>query len=59
MLMAIRDAAKDEETIYLFLDNASYHKNTDVRETMAELNIEPIFNVAYSFKYNPVERLWA
>ena len=26
---------------------------------MKELNIEPIMNVAYSFKYNPCERYYA
>ena len=58
MLADIRGAVKDENVVYLFLDNASYHRNTEVREDMKKLNIEPIMNVAYSFQYNPCERLW-
>jgi hypothetical protein len=57
MLDNISDAVKDEK-IYLFLDNASYHKNEDIIKHMKKLNIEPVFNVAYQFKYNPIERLW-
>ena len=58
MLADIRGAVKDDDVIYLFLDNASYHKNIEVKEEMQKLNIEPILNVAYHFKYNPCERLW-
>ena len=50
---------KDDSKVYLFMDRASYHRNPDVKEEMKKLNIEPIMNVAYSFKYNPCERLWA
>jgi transposase len=57
MLDNISGAVK-EEKIYLFLDNASFHKNEEVRKHMKELNIEPIFNVSYQFQYNPIERLW-
>ena len=49
MLADIRGAVKDEEVVYLFLDNASYHKNSEVKEEMKKLNIEPILNVAYHF----------
>ena len=59
MLDAIRDAVKDEKVIYLFLDNARYHRSIDVKDRMDDLNIEPIYNVAYSYTFNPVERLWA
>jgi hypothetical protein len=55
MLDCIASAVK-EETIYLFMDGAQYHKNH--KEQMEKLNIVPIFNVAYRFEYNPVERLW-
>ena len=41
------------------MDRASYHRNPDVKDEMKKLNIEPIYNVAYSFKYNPCERLWS
>ena len=50
---------KDDSTIHLFMDRASYHRNPDVKDEMKKLNIKPIMNVAYSFKYNPCERLWA
>ena len=53
----ISDSVK-EERIYLFLDNASFHKNEEVRKHMKDLNIEPIYNVAYRFEFNPIERLW-
>ena len=41
------------------MDRASYHRNADVKKEMERLNIEPVMNVAYSFKYNPCERLWS
>ena len=48
MLDNISGAVK-KERIYLFMDNASFHKNEQVRQHMELLNIEPIFNVAYQF----------
>lgn len=48
MLECISDAVKDER-IYLFLDDASFHKNPDVKKRMEELNIEPVYNVGYRF----------
>ena len=51
--------AVGNEKIYLFMDRASYHRNEDVREHMKKLNIEPVYNVAYRFEFNPIERLWA
>lgn len=59
MLADIRGAIKDNDAIYLFLDNATYHLSSEVKEVMENLNIKPIYNVAYSFKYNPCERMWA
>ena len=41
MLDNISGAIKDEK-IYLFMDNASYHRNEDVREHMKKLNIERV-----------------
>ena len=38
---------------------ASYHRNSDIKKEMEKLNSEPVMNVAYSFKYNPCERLWS
>lgn len=45
--------------VYLFLDNAPFHRSLELKERMRELNIEPVFNVAYQFKYQPCERLFA
>ena len=44
MLDNIAGAVKDEK-IYLFMDNAGYHKNELVVAHMKKLNIEPIYNV--------------
>ena len=40
------------------MDNAKFHKTKDVKDEMKQLNITPIMNVGYSYKYNPVERFW-
>jgi transposase len=58
MLKNISGAVKDEK-IFLFMDGAGFHRNPEVKKLMVELNIEPVFNVGYSFQYNPCERLWA
>ena len=57
MLKNISGAVKDEK-IYLFMDGASFHRNPEVKQLMTELNIEPVYNVGYSFQYNPCERLF-
>jgi transposase len=51
--------AVDDKKVYLFMDNAKFHKNEEVVKHMKKLNIEPVFNVAYRFEFNPIERLWA
>ena len=48
MLDNISGAIKNEK-VYLFMDNASFHKNEEVVKHMKKLNIEPIYNVAYRF----------
>ena len=58
MLDNIAGAVKDEK-IYLFMDNAGYHKNELVVAHMKKLNIVPIYNVSYRFEFNPIERAWA
>ena len=58
MLDNIAGATKNEK-IYLFMDNAKYHKNDLVKAHMKKLNIEPIFNVSYRFEFNPCERMFA
>ena len=45
MLRSIRDNAKDNKTIYLFSDQAAYHKEKQtVIPEMKELNIELVLN---------------
>lgn len=41
------------------MDGAGFHRNPLVKALMIELNIEVVYNVGYSFQYNPCERLWA
>ena len=59
MLENISGAVGKDDKIYLFMDNASYHRNEDVRLRMTELNIEPVYNVSYRYEFNSIERLWA
>ena len=59
MLDCISGAVKGNEKIFIFLDGASIHRNKEVKDRMIELNIEPVYNVAYKFEYNPCERLWS
>ena len=45
MLRSIRDNAKDNKTIYLFSDQAAYHKEKQtVLPEMDKLNIKFVFN---------------
>ena len=46
MLNSISGAVGNEK-VYLFMDNAGFYKNEEVRNRMRELNIEPVYNVAY------------
>ena len=48
MLDSIHEAV-GEEKVYLMLDQASFHRNEDVKSYMSKLNITPIFNVSYHF----------
>ena len=54
MIADIRGTIKNDKKAYLFMDNAGYHKNLEVKEEMRKLNIEPVLNVAYRFEYNPM-----
>lgn len=51
---------KDETTIYLIIDNATYYKNKDVKQYMekADCRIKLIFLPPYSPNLNFIERLW-
>ena len=55
ILTDIRDKIGDNFKVYLFMDNASYHKHDDVKQAMKELNIEPVMNVSYGYRYNGIE----
>jgi hypothetical protein len=58
-LKDIRGAVGNEK-IYLFLDNCKVHHAKVVTPLWEELDIEPVWNVAYSPQYNAaVERYWA
>ena len=66
MLGYIRDGAKDDKRkIYLLVDRASFHGKDynriapEVQKACKEYNIELILNVAYSFQFMPVERVWS
>ena len=43
----------------LFVDNLWVHKQKEVRELMAKLDIRPIYNVAYSPEFNPIEAVFS
>jgi len=45
--------------IALFMDNLWVHKNAQVRELMVKLDIRPIYNVAYSPEFNPIEAVFS
>ena len=59
-LRQLRGDAGDE-TIYLFLDQASYHKEqSEVATEFEKLDIVPVWNVPYRFEFNAgIERWWA
>ena len=57
-LMALRGKAGDRP-IALFVDNLWVHKDAKARELMAKLRIRPIYNVAYSPEFNPIEAVFS
>lgn len=46
------------KTIYIFLDNAKYNHNNNVKQAAKELNIKLKFLPPYSPNLNLIERLW-
>ena len=52
-------AKAGKRPIALFMDNLWVHKQKDVRELMAKLDIKPIYNVAYSPEFNPIEAVFS
>jgi len=61
LLKKIEDANKDKKTIYVFLDNAPYHRSKIVQEHVnyPECRIKLIFLPPYCPHLNPIERLWS
>ena len=57
----IRATQGNNDVIYCFLDNASFHNAKDfVKPLWKEVNIIPVWNLPYSPEYNSaVERYWA
>ena len=57
-LMKLRSKA-GAKPIALFMDNLWVHKNVRVRDLMAKLDIRPVYNVAYSPEFNPIEAVFS
>lgn len=58
LLKELRKDYSDKGKIYVFLDNARYSWNREVRRRAKELNIKLIFLPPYSPNLNLIERLW-
>lgn len=59
LLIEIRKKYDDmSKTIYIFLDNARYNHNNEVKKAAKELNIKLKFLPPYSPNLNLIERLW-
>ena len=41
------------------MDRLQVHKQKDVREWLAKLNITPLWNVSYSPEFNPIEAVFS
>ena len=48
-----------KKPIALFFDNLWVHKTTEARALMSKLDITPIYNVAYSPEFNPIEAVFS
>jgi transposase len=58
-LMHIRsDAAYEDATVVLFMDNAVIHKHSAVLETARKFKVNVLFNAEYSPWLNPIERFF-
>ena len=49
----------NKQPFALLMDNASIHKSKEVKPHYAELNITPVWNVAYSPEFNPIEAVFS
>ena len=45
--------------IALFMDQLMVHRSKEVKEWYPQLNITPIWNVGYSFAFNPIESVFS
>jgi transposase len=45
--------------IILFIDNLAVHKTKESKAKYVELNITPLYNVAYSPEFNGIEYYWS
>ena len=48
-----------KKKVYLFMDNLNGHRSKKTIEHMHARNMYPIFNVAYSPEFNPIELLFS
>lgn len=53
-LLRIRRLLKNKK-VYIFMDNLSVHTSKRTQNYMSSLDMTPIFNVAYSPDFNPIE----
>ena len=59
LFVEIRKEYNDlSKTIYIFLDNAKYNHNNEVKKAAKKLNIKLEFLPPYSPNLNLIERLW-
>ena len=50
---------EEHRQIYLFCDNARYHKSNKVKQQMDFLKIIPVWNVPYHYEFNEgIEKYW-
>ena len=56
--MKLREVNEDSK-ICLFMDNLTTHTSNKSKETMRELGIRYVWNIAYSPDYNPLESVFS
>ena len=57
-VLSAEDANWRDETYWL-LDNASYHRSTEVRKHLLELGVKVILSGTYAYDAAPIERFFA
>ena len=48
-----------KRSLALFMDNLAVHKHREVQLEYDKLDITPVFNVAYSPEFNPIEAVFS